>query len=140
MDVGAELDERLEAPGVLGELVVDGRKDALLHIDQRDGELPLFAAEVRARVALPEGGFHLERVACGLADEPAVDLGERLARADLNLHALGVALFDFLAVDRQREVDGDDVPLLRGAGRLGGLERRVTETHGLESRRPPSRR
>ena len=105
---------------------------ALLEVAHGDGERALLAAEVLARVLGRERVLGRRLVADVLADERLVDLRERLAGAELDLDALAAAVLDLLAVDREREVDREDVALLRGARGLGRLERRVALAETLE--------
>ena len=112
VDVGAERDERVEAD-VLRELVVERREHALLEVAHGDRERALLGAEVLARMLRRERVLRRRLVADALADEDLVDLGERLTGAELDLDALAAAVLDVLAVDREREVDREDVALLR---------------------------
>ena len=136
MHVGAERDERVEAD-VLRELVVERRR----------GRAPSGRSSVIANVpVLPRKSSRgcsagnvcsaVDLVADVLADEGGVDLRERLTGAELELHALAAAVLDFFAVDREREVDRDDVALLRGTRGLGRLQRGVALAKRLEPARP----
>ncbi len=113
-----QLVETLEAQR-LGELVVDLGLARDLHRLHGDVELGFLAGEVLGGIILGEGdrdGLFLARLRAGqLLLEP----GDEAARADFQRSVLGLAAFEFLAVELADEIDDQLVAFTRLVGLLG---------------------
>ena len=110
-DVLAQLLDRVELRGGLGELVVELGQLLLLDRRELDGDLDVLAGQVAAEQRGGEGLL----LAGAQAAQGVVDALEHVARADLVGVAADLAALDGLAVAGRLEVDGDDVAVLGGA-------------------------
>ncbi len=123
-DVGAQLLQRLELRGLLGEVVVELGQLALLDRGQRDRDLGLLADPV----ATGQRRGERRRLLGAQTGEGLVEPLDHRRRADLVGDALDRV--DLLVVDRAAQVDGDEVAL--GGRTLDGDERAVPGAQLLE--------
>src|SRR5439155_19031314 len=120
LEVGAQLDERVEAARLAGEVVVELGQPLLLDLLDRRREDRLLAGELLVVEVVREAHAHLALLAGGGARQLLLESLEQLSRSELQEVAARLAALERLAVDRPGEVEHHEVAFARRA--FDGLE------------------